>query len=286
MRYDLPAIEKLFNVKFNCKIVDTLIISRLMHPDIRQNLMGGNSLKHWGEFLNNSKIEFHDFSHGFSEAMLEYCVQDVMLNVDIMIHQAQFYTENQKIVDFEVMIGQLCFQQEVNGFGYDLEGGRKLEQDMLSERAGLLDDLRSIFPDKVEERWSEKTGKRLKDKVTPFNPQSGGQVYERLVAKYPKIKKKIKFSDAGNPQMDTHTLNYLYKKFEIPEITSILKYRDNLKLFGQVQDWNEKAEASSDGRIHGEVNTQEQALVAAPTPTPTSPRLPRMSACVLCGALD
>ena len=61
------------------------------------------------------------------------------------------------------------------------------------------------------------------------------KVYGRLVEKYPKIQKGIKFSDAGNPQMDTHTLNYLFKKLQIPEITSILKYRDNLKLFGQVQ---------------------------------------------------
>lgn len=255
VRYDIPALEKLYPFTFTGKVIDTLIISRLMHPDIRQNPLGGNSLRHWGEFLKNDKIEFHDFSE-YSQEMLDYCVQDVMLNVDILRHQAEFYKDHKKIVDFEVMIGKLCFQQEVNGFGYDLEAGTKLEQDMLSERAGLLDDLRAIFPDKVEQRWSEKTGKRLKDKVTPFNPQSGGQVYERLVEKYPKIQKKIKFSDAGNPQMDTHTLNYLFKKFQIPEITSILKYRDNLKLFGQVQDWNEKAAASPDGRIHGEVNTQ------------------------------
>lgn len=256
VRYDLPAIEKLYNVKYTGKVVDTLIISRLMHPDIRQNPMGGNSLKHWGVFLKNNKIAFHDFEYGYSEAMLEYCVQDVLLNVDIMHHQAEFYKEHKKIVDFEVLIGQLCFQQEVDGFGYDLEAGRKLEQDMLEERAGLLDELREIFPDIIEKRWSKKTDKRLKDKVIPFNPQSGTQVYQRLVKKYPQIEKKIEFSDAGNPKMDTNTLNYLYKKFKIPEITSIMKYRDNLKLFGQVQDWNEKAEKSHDGRIHGEVNTQ------------------------------
>ena len=33
-----------------------------------------------------------------------------------------------------------------------------------------------LFPPIVEERWSEKTGKRLKDKVTRFNPGSRKQV--------------------------------------------------------------------------------------------------------------
>ena len=255
VRYDIPTLEKLYNRKFSGKVVDTLIISRLIYPDIRQNPLGGNGLKHWGEYLNNDKIEFHDFSH-YTQEMLDYCVQDVMLNVDILKAQTEYYKQNKKIVDFETLVAKICFNQEVNGFGYDLPAGRKLEQEMLIERASLLDGLRTIFPDKVEERWSAKTGKQLKSKVTPFNPQSGPQVYERLVEKYPKIKSKIKMSDAGNPKMDSNTLEYLIKKFDIEECKAIMKYRDNLKLYGQVQDWNEKAEASPDGRIHGEVNTQ------------------------------
>ena len=37
-----------------------------------------------------------------------------------------------------------------------------------------------LFPPIVEERWSEKTGKRLKDKVTRFNPGSRKQIAQRL----------------------------------------------------------------------------------------------------------
>ena len=37
-----------------------------------------------------------------------------------------------------------------------------------------------MFPPIVEERWSEKTGKRLKDKVTEFNVGSRKQIAERL----------------------------------------------------------------------------------------------------------
>lgn len=254
-RYDIPVIEKFSKKKYTGKVIDTLIISRLMYPDIRQNPLGGNSLKAWGTHLGNDKISFTDFT-AYSQEMMDYCVQDVLLNVDILRAQAEFYKDHKKIVEFETLVSQVCFQQELEGFGYDRTNGLLLENSMLSERAGLLDGLRHIFPDKVEERWSEKTGKRLKDKVTPFNPQSGPQVYDRLVEKYPKIKCKIKFSDAGNPQMDSNTLDYLIKKFDIEECKAIMGYRDNLKLFGQVQDWNNKSESSPDNRIHGEVNTQ------------------------------
>ena len=49
--------------------------------------------------------------------------------------------------------------------------------------------------------------------------------------KYPKIKSKIKMSDAGNPKMDSNTLEYLIKKFDIEECKAIMKYLDNLKLW-------------------------------------------------------
>ncbi len=255
LKYDIPVLEKLYDRTYSGKIVDTLIVSRLMYPDVRQHPMGGNGLKNWGVFLGNNKISFDDWSH-YSEEMLEYCVQDVMLNFDIAKYQASYYKDNEKIVRFEHEVAAVCFEQERNGFGYDLPAGEALEQAMLIERAELLDNLRTIFPDKVEERWSQKTGKQLKSKVTPFNPQSGKQVYERLVEKYPKIKKLIEFSEAGNPQMDSVVLTELHEKHNVKEAGDIMAYRDNLKLHGQVTDWNERASASPDGRIHGEVNTQ------------------------------
>ncbi len=270
LRYDIPALEKIYSTKYTGKVIDTLIISRLMYPDIRQNPMKGNGLKHWGLFLKNNKISFDDWTK-YSQEMLDYCVQDVMLNYDILLYQKQFYKENEKVVLFEHQVARVCFEQEVNGFGYDLEKGQMLEDSMILERAELLDNLQTIFPDKVEERWSEKTGKRLKDKVTAFNPQSGKQVFERLTARYPQVINDIQFNDLTdkqlkdqqegkdvkpNPTMDSAALKRLHAKHNIEEIDAIIRYRDNLKLYGQVCDWNERASKSLDCRIHGEVNTQ------------------------------
>ncbi len=252
--YDIPVLEKLYQEKYTGKILDTLIVSRLMYPDIRQHPFGGNGLKNWGQYLGNDKIDFDDWSH-YSEEMLTYCVQDVKLNYDILLAQKEFIKDFQKVITFETLVAQICFKQHLNGFGYELTKGIDLEQTLAIERASYLDELQTIFPDKVQERWSDKTGKQLKSKITAFNPQSNLQVYERLIEKYPRIKSKIPSTEKGNPQIDSITLHDLVNA-DVMEASKILRYRDNLKLEGQIKDWNDKATKSRDKRIHGEVNTQ------------------------------
>lgn len=256
IKYDIPVIEKLSGKKITASLTDTLVVSRLIYPDRTKNPLGGNSLKNWGKHLGNDKIDYTGGFDEYSQSMLDYCVQDVLLNWDVAKAQAADIERLGKVLIFEQQVAALGFNQELNGFGYKLHEGSILEDEMILERAGLLDGLREIFPDIVEERISEKTGKRLKDKIVAFNPQSSQQVYLRLVEKYPKIEKHIKFTDAGNPQMDSQALAFVTKKFDISEGKAIMEYRDNLKLHGQVKDWNQRAEESSDGRIHGEINTQ------------------------------
>ena len=147
--YDIPVLEKLYQEKYTGKILDTLIVSRLMYPDIRQHPFGGNGLKNWGQHLGNDKIDFDDWSH-YSEEMLTYCVQDVKLNYDILLAQKEFIKDFQKVITFETLVAQICFKQHLNGFGYELTKGIDLEQTLAIERASYLDELQTIFPDKIQ----------------------------------------------------------------------------------------------------------------------------------------
>ena len=74
--FDIPVINKIFGYDLfkNCKITDTLILSRLLNPMID----GGHSLKNWGLKLNHKKIDFEEFDY-FSDEMLVYCRNDVTL---------------------------------------------------------------------------------------------------------------------------------------------------------------------------------------------------------------
>ena len=72
--FDIPVIKDLYGVDlYNKKIIDTLVISRLINP----NKEKGHSLKNWGFLLGQNKgTPPEDFTI-YSKEMLDYCVLDV-----------------------------------------------------------------------------------------------------------------------------------------------------------------------------------------------------------------
>jgi hypothetical protein len=78
--YDLPALWKIKG-KWDTVplILDTLIISRTLWPE----RPWGHSLEGWGEYLGEKKGDFSDFEE-YSEEMLEYCEQDVIVTVKVL----------------------------------------------------------------------------------------------------------------------------------------------------------------------------------------------------------
>jgi Ribonuclease D len=74
--YDIPVCKRLLGVDFShCKITDTLVMSRLANPQQE----GGHSLDNWGQRLGVPKGSHSDWSC-LSQDMVDYCVQDVMVN--------------------------------------------------------------------------------------------------------------------------------------------------------------------------------------------------------------
>jgi DNA polymerase I-like protein with 3'-5' exonuclease and polymerase domains len=245
--YDIPMINRLIG-PLKTKAYDTLIVSRLMYPDRQNHPLGNNSLKSWGEHLGADKLEFHDFSE-LSDEMVIYCEQDVKITADIYKAQRNFAKMYFKSIKLEHKIAQILSDQIVNGFGFDIDASEELERDLLMEKVQIEDTLGQIFPPIIEERWSEKTGKRLKDKITIFNPGSRKQIAERLKTKYnwnaPRTEK-------GNPKVDESVL----KSLDFPEAKRLCDYFYITKLLSQLEDWILRSSTSRDGRVHGSVNTQ------------------------------
>ena len=246
--YDIPMIERIYG-KIETEAYDTLIVSRLMYPDRQNHPLGGNSLKCWGKALGCEKIEYELGFDRYCPEMLEYCVQDVAVTREIFFKQVDFANKYQMSVELEHSIASIIAQQIENGFGFNLEAAHELEHDLLMEKVLAEDEMANIFPPIVEERWSEKTGKRLKDKVTHFNPGSRKQISERLREKYGWVAPK---TEKGNPKVDAAVL----KELPFEEAKTLVQYFDNVKMLSQVSDWILRSVSSRDGRIHGSVNTQ------------------------------
>jgi DNA polymerase I-like protein with 3'-5' exonuclease and polymerase domains len=133
----------------------------------------------------------------------------------------------------------------------------------------IEEELQAVFPPIVEERWSEKTGKRLKDKVTIFNPGSRQQVAERLEAKGAVWSE---LTPSGRPQVDEKTLE---ENKHVPEAVLVLEYLLLQKRYAQVSSWLEHVQ--EDGRVHGRVTTNGAVTGRMTHQTPNMAQVPSVN---------
>jgi len=242
--YDLPVLNRLWGIRIpQDRVVDTLVLSRLFHPD----LDGGHSLAAWGSRLGFPKGDHSDWSE-LSEEMVEYCKRDVDVTErlhDALVQQLRLFGFTKHCVDLEHSVAFICKDQEDNGFEFDKDGAVELYEELTTRMHRIERDLQQVFPPIVEERYSDKTHKRLKDKVTVFNVGSRQQIAERLASKGAVWKE---LTPAGKPKVDEKTLK---KQTHIPEAKIILRYLLCQKRASQVDSWIKAVE--EDKRIHGRV---------------------------------
>jgi DNA polymerase I-like protein with 3'-5' exonuclease and polymerase domains len=244
--FDAPVLRKNWKVtmKLN-QVYDTLVTARLLSP----SLIGGHSLEAWGTRLGFPKSEFSNWDGGLSEEMISYCIQDTLVTQKLYEHLVTELNNQlfeQRSVDLEHKVQAIICKQEQNGFKLDQKSAIILLTELKSKLSNLEDELQSVFPTKTTERYSEKTGKRLKDEVEVFNPGSRMQIGERLKEKGWKPKR---FTDKGQAIVDETTLN----ESDIPEAKLIGEYLLLQKRISQIDSWLKVV--SSDGRVHGRVIT-------------------------------
>ena len=248
--FDLPVLAEVwdFTLPPSVSVIDTLVMSRLANP----SRDGGHSLRNLAIQCGlNQKQDFNvaDFDGPITDAMIEYCLADTVANGDVfnMLRRElkDFSTES---IDLEHAVARETKVQESNGFKLDFPLACSIHTHHTARMKEIEQELQEVFPPIVEERWSEKTGKRLKDKVTIFNPGSRVQVAERLSEKGAVWKELTPTS--GRAKVDETTLG---RNLHVPEAKLVLEYLVISKRLGMVTAWvNAVAE---DGRIHGRVNT-------------------------------
>lgn len=241
--FDAPVLYDVWDIEIpHEKLVDTLILSRMALPERR-----GHSLASWGETLGFEKGDFTDYDAGFSQEMLEYCQRDVevleKLHEYLKRHLEQFPAN---CVAMEHKVASIIKKQEQAGFKLNERLAVSLYHEFTNKMWAITEELQKIFPPIVTERYSEKTGKRLKDHVEEFNVGSRQQIHKRLTALGAKFSKE---TEKGNPIVDEAEL----KKVDLPEAKKILEYLLLQKRSAQVKSWIDAVQ--DDGRVHGRVIT-------------------------------
>jgi DNA polymerase I-like protein with 3'-5' exonuclease and polymerase domains len=278
IKYDLPVLEKLypdFKLKDGCQVYDTLVVSRLWKPELEpldysrwthidSALKGRHSLAAWGERLGVKKIKFKEetkkeketgnvWEH-WSKSMQHYCEQDVEVTAALYCYFMKQKFDPRSL-EMEHQFCKVMSLQERFGFPFNERAAYALVNELKARRSEIEEQLYEVFPAIKEERWSEKTGKQLKTRITKFNPASRQQTAERLKQKYPEI--TFDKTEKGSPKVDDDVLEKLGSKY--PEAKLLAEYQLLNKRIGQISEgkeaWLNHCQKYKDGRIHGEVVT-------------------------------
>ena len=124
--YDFPLLKKLFNWEFKGKIVDSLIMSRLLNPkrilppNCENRKAGPHSIEAWGWRVGRGKPEHNDWEN-FSEEMMHRCTEDteiLELVYETLMQEAKgFKWRNAFLMSFELF--KNLQQQEMYGWKVD-----------------------------------------------------------------------------------------------------------------------------------------------------------------------
>jgi len=163
--FDIPALKKLYGFTPPLiKVLDTLVVSRCVFPDLRNDdfgrngfdkaLVGSHSLKAWGHRMGSTtKLTYGEEDNAFDEyndEMRKYCERDVIVTqllYDYLFKQ----NPSREMIAIEHWFKFVISMQERHGFKFDLDKADVLTAKLMGIRAKLTTDLQNQWkPTEVE----------------------------------------------------------------------------------------------------------------------------------------
>ena len=270
IKFDLPALKKVYDFNYKGKLRDTLVLTRLIWSDIKERdfqtkdfptkLIGRHSLQAWGVRLGNTKGDYTGSWEQLNDEMLSYCIQDVHVTNSLWkkICEKNYSEES---IELEHRLAEIIYQQECNGFKFNTAKAQRLYSELSAKRESLKQELKDSFPD-----WEVRTpfipkvnNKKLgyrkgipteKVQVIEFNPSSRDHVANRLTNL--RGWKPKQYTNDGKPKVDEDVL----KSLPYPESKVLVEYYTIEKRIGQLAEGRQAwLKLVKNNRIYGSVNT-------------------------------
>lgn len=286
INFDIPTITKLYpNFTYN-KVLDTLLLSKLLYPNLivvdsnRLNmpskLRGSHSLKAWGYRLGNHKEQHEDWSI-LSEDMVEYCRQDVNVNYDMFKRFEKKGLPPEEAIWLEQEFARVISRQEKYGVLFDIDKAKALHIELLEEVDKAEKELFKVFkplqdwiPVKQAKQYNKEgivskkylaqvaKGCKYNDdlewgyyETVTFNPSSRQHIARWLQEVY--NWQPTEYTEKGSVIINDEVLNNL----EFTEGKILAHYFNVIKLLGQLAEGDNAwlKLVKSDNRIHGSIDT-------------------------------
>lgn len=236
--FDAKVIRDLYNIDLYNKLVDTYICSQLLFP-----LKEAHGLGAWGKELGFLKWDYKDFDT-YSEEMLQYCEQDVLVTHKLLQHLwtktypgfkdvlkfeqefARVYEENCTKVWVDVKWGQKWarrLQYLLNKINKKIEGRMPLRQaNITTKTKDTIYTKDGSYLDRIK-KWAFANDIVLTDIKGPFtplvyaNPASSRQMVPFLLQEG---WKPDTFTDGGQPSLSKSKFIGVE-----PKLRKLLKHR-------------------------------------------------------------
>lgn len=278
IKFDIPVIQKLYpSWKPKGKIFDTLLMSKLVYPDIGEiddkriakglfpkELRGRYSLKAWGYRFGVLKGDYNEQEDCWAEwsiDMQRYCEQDVVVTKKLF-ELLKSKNISEEAIKLEHQFAEILFQQERRGVYFDKDKAIDLASTLVAEKLELEEQLKLAFPNEiVEETFIPKVNNKSKGYIKgepyikryeiEFNPSSRQMIADRLIKKYNWKPKET--TPTGLPVINEEVL----KELDYEEAPLLVQYFLVTKTLGQLVDgknaWLKLV--TPDNVIHGRVDT-------------------------------
>lgn len=267
LTFDRKALKKVTGYDMpETAIIDTLVLGRLADPERK----GGHKLESYGVEMGILKGSHNEWDR-YSEAMRDYCRQDILVTKALYLKLAQVLTWGESSA-LEHRVAYLIDLQMENGFPLNMRAALTLAAQFSEQREGYLAEMQRVFPPMFvsggianPKRSMNRQGVSYtagapysKLVMQEFNPGSEHHVARRLLKKYGWV---APLTEKGNPNITEAVL----KKLDYPEVQPLLKFLRVDKQWTQLAappkkngvggGWIHHADDSGEFRVHGYVNS-------------------------------
>lgn len=253
IQYDIPVLEKLYNIKLTRNVLDTLNLSMICFPEYQKH-----GLEDWGTRLGFEKFnpvtgkEYTDEEwkerkkikqtvwDNYTEEMGAYCKQDVRVT-ELVLWKCNVDELDPNVIKLSNDFSWIIADQVNNGCRIDKEGLLKLQEQIGVEEKRASEELLKQLPTfidydfKVYKRNNKNQNIKAGDIEaieikTPFNLQSTYHWMRYLKEKYgfepPLVRRKGK--EEPTPCLDDEVLAGIEDKY--PEVKDLLLWKTANKI--------------------------------------------------------